>query len=108
MMQKSYYAENGLYYDVTTNRYYDRKPFCELCGGQYHLTVHHFLYQHKCLKDLSAKRTITPLTWTADFINQHQKLFTLCTQCHADVHSMSDDRFRQKYNRERSYYVFRK
>ncbi len=107
-MQKSYYVENGLYFDVTTGRYYEQKSFCELCGGQYNLTVHHFLFQHRCLKDLQSTKTVTPSTWTADYINKHQKLFTLCAQCHSDVHSMSDERFWQKYKRERSFYVFHK
>lgn len=105
-MQKSYYVENGLYFDVTTNRIYQPNHFCELCGGHSHLTVHHFLFQHKCLKDLATKKTITPSTWTAEYINQHQKLFTLCRQCHSDVHSMSNERFYEKYGKQRSYYVF--
>ena len=108
MIQKSYYLENGLYFDVTTKRTYEPKQYCELCGGHSYLTVHHFLLQHRCIKDLSAQKTITPSTWTKEFIEQHQKLFTLCVNCHHDVHGMSDERFLEKYGKERSLYVFRK
>ena len=108
MIQKSYYLENGLYYDVTTKRTYERKQYCELCGGHSYLTVHHFLLQHRCIKDMANKKIITPSTWTEEFVKQHQKLFTLCVNCHNDVHGMSDERFFEKYGKARSIYIFHK
>lgn len=106
-MKKSHYLENGLYYDITTGRTYQPKNYCEICGCKNMLTVHHFLKQQKCLKDLASKRVITPSTWTQDFINKNQKLFTFCLQCHHDVDFLSDEKFKEKYNIERSEFIYK-
>mgnify|MGYP003302633703 CR=1 FL=1 len=74
-MKKSYYLEGGLYFDTTTQTIYEPKPYCEICGRRTLLTVHHFLKQQKCLRDLASKRVITPSTWTKEFINKFQKLY---------------------------------
>ena len=107
-MKKSYFLEGGLYMDVTTNTIYEPKRYCEICGRRNLLTIHHFLEQQKCLRDLSTKKTITPSTWTKEFINKNQKLFTLCLQCHTDVHHCSDVNFKNKYQKDRELYIYKK
>ena len=106
-MKKSYYLEGGLYFDTTTETIYEPKCYCEICGRKTMLTIHHKLIQHKCLKDLSTKRTMTPKTWTKEFINKNQRLFTLCLQCHSDVHNCNDIAFKDKYNKERSEFIYK-
>ena len=95
-MKKSYYLENGLYFDVTTGKTYQPKEQCEICKRYYNLTVHHFIEQQKALRDLKTKKTITPKTMTKEFIEENQKLFTLCMDCHTDVHNMKNERFYEK------------
>ena len=107
-MKKSYYLEGGLYFDTTTRTLYEPKSYCEICGRRTLLTVHHFLKQQKCLRDLATKKIITPSTWTQEFINKNQKLFTLCLQCHHDVDFLSDEVFKEKYKIDRSIFVYSK
>lgn len=104
-MKKSYYS--GSYYvDVTTGKKIIPKGYCELCGTKYGLTQHHFLNQQKCLRDLSSKKVRYPKMWTQEFINENQRIISLCLQHHADVHSMSDERFYQKYKIERKNFIY--
>ena len=65
-----------------------------------------FLNQQKCLNDLNAKKVKHPKMWTKEFIDENQKLFTLCTQCHADVERLSKENFFEKYKREKRKYIF--
>jgi 5-methylcytosine-specific restriction endonuclease McrA len=44
--------------------------------------------------------------WTKEFIDENQKLFTLCTQCHSDVENLSKEKFFEKYKREKRKYIF--
>ena len=106
-MKKSYYLDSGLYFDTTTQTIYEPKHYCEICGRKTLLSVHHFLKQQKCLRDLATKKVITPSTWTQDFINKNQKLFTLCVQCHHDVDFLSDEKFKEHYGIERSKFIYK-
>ena len=106
-MKKSYYLEGGLYFDTTTQTVYEPKSYCEICGKRNTLTVHHKLIQHKCLKDLATKRTITPSTWTQEFINKNQKLFTVCLQCHSDIHNCNNETFFDRYKISRSEFIYK-
>lgn len=105
MKKKSYY-ENNVYIDITTGNEYLPKTYCELCGITFGLTVHHYLRQSKCLKDLKAKKTRTPATWTQDFINDNQQLFTLCLDCHSKVESLSKERFYEHYGKDLNNYKY--
>lgn len=106
-MKKSYYLENGLYMDVTTGKTYQPKQQCELCKSYYGLSVHHFIEQQKALRDLKTKKTITPKTMTKEFIEENQKLFTLCSECHNAVHYMSEERFYNRYGRSKSEFIYK-
>ena len=104
-MKKSYYS--GCYYiDTTTGRKIIPKDYCELCGTKYGLTQHHFLNQQKCLRDLNSKKVRYPKMWTQEFINENQKIFSLCMQCHSDVEHLSNQHFYQKYGIERSNFIY--
>lgn len=106
-MKKSYYDKTkNCYIDTTTYREYYPKTQCEICGASYPLSVHHFLNQTRCLKSLEAKKVKFPKMWTEDFINDNQKLFTLCFQCHNDVENLSNEKFKQKYNLNRSDFIY--
>jgi hypothetical protein len=106
-MKKSYYdKKKNKYIDTTTNREYTPKGLCEICKSPYFLTVHHFLNQQKCLNDLNAKKVKHPKMWTKEFIDENQKLFTLCTQCHSDVERLSKEKFFEKYKREKSRFIW--
>ena len=105
-MKKSYFKD-GLYFDTTTGRTYEPKHYCEICKTSYRLSVHHYLNQQKCLKDLASKKVKHPKDWTKEFIDENQKLFTLCFQCHADVENLADDKFKRKYGVERSRFIWR-
>ena len=65
-----------------------------------------FLNQQKCLNDLNAKKVKHPKMWTKEFIDENQKLFTLCTQCHSDLEHLSKEKFFEKYKREKKKYIF--
>lgn len=106
-LQKSHYKD-GQYFDVTTNTFYTPKDRCELCGISYPLDNHHFLSQSRCLRDLKANKTRTPKTWTQEFINEHQKIFTVCRECHNILESKSwtQERFYQKYGKNKSDYIY--
>jgi len=89
MVRSGFDKETGLYKDVTTGRLYEPKLYCEICGINHwnaRLEVHHFLPQQKCERDKKSK-VIYPSTWTQDFINENQKLFTVCRECHNAIHS---------------------
>ena len=103
-MKKSYYINNDEYLDVTTNKKYKPKKYCELCGASYPLTIHHKLLQNKCIRDLNAKIKF-PKTYTQEFINANQKLFTLCLNCHANIHNMTHKRFMEVYNKDLNDYI---
>lgn len=102
-MKKSYWKD-GIYIDVTTNRVYTPKNYCEICGASFPLTVHHKLPQSKCLRDLKTK-VKTPSTWTQEYIDKNQRLFTLCLDCHANVHNISKERFQERYHKDKDYFV---
>lgn len=104
-MKKSYYLENGNYFDITTGQEYTPQQYCDICGCHDRLTVHHYLSQNKCLRDIKIKKTRYPSTWTQEFINQNQQLFTLCLQCHADLHNMSEENFYKKYHIKKDFYI---
>ena len=59
-MKKSYYLKNGNYFDITTQTEYEPKQYCDLCGSNNQLTIHHYLSQNKCLRDLKIKRLNHP------------------------------------------------
>ena len=101
---RSYYKD-GLYIDVTTGKSYQPEVKCELCNKSTKLTVHHYLKQQKCMRDKNSKIK-APYIWTQEFINKNQKLFTLCLDCHADVEFMDDDEFYEKYDIERSEFIY--
>ena len=104
MKNRSYY-KNGEYIDVTTGRSYQPKYTCEICGSRIALSVHHFLKQQKCMRDMKSKIK-APYIWTKEFIEKHQKLFTLCLNCHHDVDFMEDGLFFEKYGIKRSEFVY--
>lgn len=104
-MKKSHYIENGLYLDTTTGNTYQPKEYCELCKSYHNLTVHHFIEQQKALRDLKAKKVITPNTMTLEYLQENQKLFTVCLQCHTDIHHLSDERFYKKYGRYKKDFI---
>jgi len=105
-MKKSYYLENGNYFDITTGKEYTPQVYCDICGCHSRLTVHHYLSQNKCLRDLKIKRLNYPSIWNQEFINKNQQLFTLCVQCHTDVHNMSKENFYKKYHINKEYYIW--
>lgn len=106
MSKKSYYKD-GEYIDVTTGKTYIPKGYCQLCGKRANITIHHFLNQQKCLRDMKSQKIRFPKMWTKDFIIENQKLFELCLQCHSDVEHLSDERFKDKYRIERSYFIYK-
>lgn len=86
---RSYYLDNGEYFDITTGNTYTPRTFCEICGlnsGWVNLEVHHFLPQQKCERDKKSKIK-APYIWTQDFINENQKLYTVCQECHRKIHN---------------------
>lgn len=104
-MKKSYYdKKKDAYIDVTTGNEYHPKGYCELCGSSYLLAVHHYLNQRKCIEDMKTKLKY-PKTYTKEFIQENQKLFTLCIQCHSDVEHLSNKRFFEKYGIERKEFI---
>ena len=105
-MKKSHFLENGMYFDVTTQTKYIPKKRCELCKASYPLSVHHYLNQQKCIRDTQSKRIKHPKMWTQEFIDENQKLFTLCYQCHADVENMSNYKFFQRYGRNKNDFIY--
>ena len=105
-MKKSYYEKSGLYFDVTTGRRYIPRDRCELCGTSHFLTVHHYLNQQKAIKDLNAKKVRYPSTWSKEFIDKNQKLFTLCVQCHNDVENLDNDKFFDKYLVPKGFFIY--
>ena len=90
MREKSGFdIESGLYKDVTTGRLYEPKLYCEICGINHwnaQLEVHHYLPQQKCERDKKSKIQ-APYIWTQEFINENQKLFTVCRSCHDAIHA---------------------
>lgn len=105
-MEKSHVISDDIYWDVTTGKHYKVKPCCELCKTKYPLSVHHYLNQQKCLRDTSGKKVKFPKMWTQEFIDENQKLFTLCFQCHSDVENMNPSKFFEKYGRKKSDFVY--
>lgn len=103
-MKKSHYIENGLYLDTTTGKTYQPKDYCELCKVGYGLTVHHYIPQQKALKDLKTKVKY-PSTLTQEYLEAHQKLFTVCLDCHGNIHNMSENRFYERYGKEKDFYL---
>ena len=89
MVRSGFDKDSGLYKDVTTGRLYEPKLYCEICGINHwnaRLEVHHFLPQQKAMRDLKSKIQ-APYIWTQDFINENQKLFTVCRECHNAIHA---------------------
>lgn len=105
-MKKRSYYKNGVYIDVTTGREYIPKNRCEICRATYLLDVHHYLSQQRCMNDLKTK-VVYPKTWTREFIDKNQKLFTVCRACHTDIENLSDEKFYNKYGIERSNFIYR-
>ena len=95
MLPKSYYIDRqkGIYFDVTTETTYQLNDKCALCGAKWgELEVHHYLDQSKCERDkksIAKGKVITPNMWTQEFINEHQKLYTVCPECHDKIESRS-------------------
>lgn len=105
--KKSYYNKNkGCYIDTTRNVEYYPKSYCEICGQRQYLTCHHYISQHSYKNAIESIKIKFPKTLTQDFVNENQKIYTLCLNCHADVHSMSDERFYQKYGIERKNFIY--
>ena len=94
-LPKSYYIDraNGIYYDVTAEQIYHLDNKCALCGAYWKpLQVHHFLDQYKCEQDkksIKIGKVITPNMWTPEFIKEHQKLYTVCEECHGKIERRS-------------------
>ena len=89
MKKSGYDLDSGFYLDVTTGRLYEPKLYCEICGINHYnarLDVHHYLPQGKCLRDVKSKDP-KPCHWSQEFINENQKLFTVCRQCHDAIHA---------------------
>ena len=87
MVRSGFDKDTGLYRDVTTGQLYELKNYCEICGANFkQLEVHHFLPQQKCERDKKSKIQ-APYIWTQDFINENQKLYTVCRECHNAIHS---------------------
>lgn len=105
-MKKSYYLPDGRYFDTTRGIAIEVKRQCELCGATYPITQHHYLEQQKALKSLASKKVRYPKMWTKEFIDEKQQIFCLCLQCHTDVHSMSNERFYEKYGIEREKFIY--
>lgn len=97
MLPKSYYIDRqkGIYFDVTTETVYHLDDKCAVCKATWKpLEVHHFLDQHKCEKDKRSIRigkVVTPNMWTQEFINEHQKLYTVCNECHGKIERRSKE-----------------
>ena len=105
--KKSYYDKSkNCYIDTTRNIEYYPKSYCELCGSTSYLTCHHFIPQHTYKNAIETVKTRVPKTLTQEFVNENQKIWTLCLNCHSDVHSMSNERFYNKYGVERSNYIW--
>ena len=89
MVRSGFDIESGLYKDITTGRLYEPLNFCEICGANWKpLETHHFLPQSKCLRDKKSK-VDAPYIWTQEFINENQKLYTVCRECHTKIHNCS-------------------
>ena len=105
--KKSHYIENGVYLDTTTGRKYVPKGKCCICGATYGIQIHHYIEQQRCIRDLNTKKTRTPKTLTQEQINEKQKLFELCDICHNAVHNLSDKQFKNLFDLDRSYYIYK-
>lgn len=106
-MKKSYFdKKKGKYIDTTTGNEYIPKTSCELCGSQYMLSVHHYLNQQKALRDMESTKVKFPNMWTKEFVQENQKLFTLCYQCHADVENLDEKKFFEKYRIEKEEFIY--
>lgn len=89
MVRSGFDKETGLYRDVTTGRLYEPKNYCEICGCNWKpLEIHHFLKQQKCERDKKSKIQ-APYIWSQEFINENQKLYTVCRECHSKIHNCS-------------------
>lgn len=88
MGKRSGFDKNtGMYFDCTTGRLYEPKSYCEICGANWkQLEVHHYLPQQKCERDKKSKIQ-APYIWTQEFINENQKLYTVCRECHNAIHA---------------------
>ena len=89
--ERSYYLEDGTYFDVTTGRSYYPDEVCEICKKSWlPVEVHHYLPQQKCMRDLNSiaiGKVVHPKMWTQEFINENQKLYTVCRGCHKKIHN---------------------
>ena len=89
MVRSGFDESTGLYWDCTTDTLYEPKNYCEICGRNWvQLDIHHFLPQQKCERDKKSKIQ-APYIWTQEFINEHQKLYTVCRDCHTKIHNCS-------------------
>jgi len=87
MVRSGFDKSSGLYWDCTTDTLYTPKEYCEICGANFKpLEIHHYLPQQRCERDKKSK-VIYPSTWTQEFINENQKLFTVCRECHNAIHA---------------------
>ena len=89
MVRSGFDKDTGLYRDVTTGQLYEMRNYCEICGINHwnaRLEVHHKLPQQKCERDKKSKIQ-APYIWTQDFINENQRLYTVCRECHNAIHS---------------------
>ena len=89
------------------------KAGCSACceKGDYPLTLIELEYLMKgyIALDNTTKQTVQQniKTMTKEFIQENQKLFTLCSECHNAVHYMSDERFYNRYGRSRSEFIYK-
>ena len=87
MVRSGFDKETGMYFDCTTGRLYEPKSYCEICGANWKpLEVHHKLPQQKAMRDLKSKIQ-APYIWTKEFIEENQRLYTVCRDCHNAIHS---------------------
>lgn len=108
MKKSGYDLDSGFYLDVTTGRLYQKDNKCFLCGATWKpLFVHHFLDQSKCERDkksIAKGKVVKPNMWTQEFINENQKLYTVCKECHSFIESRSKKPINNKIPRD---YVYR-
>ena len=106
MKHKKSYYEGNIYVDTTTGKRYIPKGKCCICGVEYGIQIHHYIEQQRCFRDLETVKTRTPKTLTQEQINEKQKLFEVCSSCHAAIHSMTCDEFDDWFKLDKKDFVY--
>lgn len=79
---------------------------CKVCGRKcstdgsmfYRIVRHHFIPgRYRGLKE--GETSDTGIT---------QKILWVCTMCHSDIHSLTDDKFFKKYKKNRGEFIHRR